>query len=284
VPIEQNRNIDSQILQRLGEWRQRDGSLPQYIELYNRLLEIQFEVKSRISVSEAELSEETIFSQLREGLPLLKFDDLPLDWTLVQNQFRRVIDILAEYITEEMGDAKKIRDLATDVTLLPQVASDWYQGSPLLSIAAGQSINEELLLIAIQSTLRPFLIAHSEELCGLVKQDLWRLRKCPICGGKPDFAFLDKDHGARWLLCSRCDAQWLFQRLECPYCGIQNKDDLAFFTDDRELYRLYTCEKCNTYIKAIDLRKADTEVLLPLERVMTVDLDRQAEEKGYVAG
>jgi len=284
VPGQQNKNRDSQILQRLGEWKQREESLPQFVELYGRLLQFQVEVRALITVAEPDLSEETVFNQLRQGIPLLEFDDLLLDWTLVQDYFHKVIDILAEYVTEEMRDTRTLKDLASDVPVLQQVIRDWYQGSPLSSIAARHRISEQLLTAAIQFTLRPFLMSHSEVLVGLVNQDLWRLRKCPICGGRSDFACLDKEQGARWLLCSRCDARWLFQRLECPYCGTQNKDDLAYFTDDKELYRLYTCQRCNSYIKAIDLRKADDKILLPLERVMTVDLDRQAEEKGYVAG
>ena len=88
------------------------------------------------------------------------------------------------------------------------------------------------------------------------------------------------------MLCSRCDAEWLFLRLECPYCGTQNQEALAHFTYEEEphLYRLYVCEECHTYIKAIDLRCTDAEVLLPLERVMTLDMDKQGQEKGYHAG
>jgi FdhE protein len=102
--------------------------------------------------------------------------------------------------------------------------------------------------------------------------------------GKPDFAFIDKEKGARWLLCSRCDTGWLFQRLECPYCGNTDQNELAYFTDDTELYRLYICQRCHSYLKSIDLRKTDSEILLPLERVMTVDMDRQGQEKGYKGG
>jgi FdhE protein len=83
------------------------------------------------------------------------------------------------------------------------------------------------------------------------------------------------------LVCSRCDYEWLFQRLQCPYCGNQDQKTLAFFTDDKELYRLYVCEQCRCYLKAIDLRKTETEILLPLERFYTLDLDAQAKEYGY---
>jgi len=283
VPREKDKNRDSDILQKLGEWRQKDGSLPQPIELYSRLLHLQTVLRFSLS-PEPDLSEETVLSQFRQGFPLLSFDDLLLDWTLVQNQFRMVIDILADYVAEETEDTQEVKDLASDIPMLQQVARDWYQGLSLSSIATKQHISGVFLSTAIQAALRPFLIAHAEALRGLIKQDLWRRRKCPICGGKPDFAFLEKERGARWLLCSRCDTEWLFQRLECPFCGTQNQDDLSYLTDEQELYRLYICEKCHSYIKAIDLRKTDAEVLLPLERVITADMDRQAEEAGYRAG
>jgi formate dehydrogenase maturation protein FdhE len=69
--------------------------------------------------------------------------------------------------------------------------------------------------------------------------------------------------------------------LECPYCRTQKQDALIFLTDEEELYRLYACEQCKCYLKAIDLRKAKTEILLPLERLYTIDIDAQAIERGY---
>jgi FdhE protein len=69
--------------------------------------------------------------------------------------------------------------------------------------------------------------------------------------------------------------------LQCPYCGTQDQNALAYFTDDKGLYRLYVCEQCKHYLKAIDLRQAEAEVLFPLERFYTVDMDRQAQEQGY---
>jgi hypothetical protein len=124
----------------------------------------------------------------------------------------------------------------------------------------------------------------AEALSDVVNQGVWRQRICPICGGKPDFAFLDKERGGRWLLCSRCDMEWLFQRLQCPYCGTQGQKALSYFTNDQGLYRLYTCEECRSYIKAMDLRKTQAEALLPLERILTAQLDRQAVGAGYKAG
>ncbi len=85
-------------------------------------------------------------------------------------------------------------------------------------------------------------------------------------------------------MCSRCDGVWLFQRLVCPYCGTQDQTKLAYLTDDTAQYRLYVCDACRTYIKAIDMRRIQHNVRLPLERVLTLDLDRQATANGYLVG
>ncbi len=78
--------------------------------------------------------------------------------------------------------------------------------------------------------------------------------------------------------------EWLFQRVQCPYCGTQKHQSLAYRTNSQGLYQLYTCEECHCYIKAIDLRRTGADVLLPLERILTAGLDRQARQAGYRPG
>ena len=58
----------------------------------------------------------------------------------------------------------------------------------------------------------------------------------------------------------------------------------TYFASEDDLYRLYTCQNCKPYLKAIDLRHTESKVLLPLERVLTVDMDRQGQEQGYRGG
>jgi FdhE protein len=274
----------TKILEKLGEWAQREGSLPSIIQAYDGLLRVQMEARGSISVTQAGLTKEAAFNQASRGDPLLKFDDLSLDWPLLQSVFRAAAGILVEHTGREPGNAAALEQIASDRAVLEQAARDWYQGQSLSSTAAQNGVTEDLLASTIQAALYPFLVAHAEALAGLVNQGLWRRNICPVCGGKADFAYLDKDRGARWLLCSRCDMEWLFQRLQCPYCGTQNQKSLSYFTDEQGLYRLYTCSECQSYIKAVDLRKTTSEVLLPLERMLTAHIDRQAVEAGYKAG
>ena len=270
---------NDEILKRLEEQGKNEGT-PQLLEFYQRLLRIQSRVGQRIDLPKPSLSNEAISKRLEQGLPLISFDELTLDWAVLQDVFNQVVGAFADY----RQLFREIPQSLREATLTKKIAKAWFEGAKLSPMIAGNEANEYLLEAIIHATLKPFLTNQAKALLGLVSQERWRRRYCPICGGSPDFAFLDKEIGARWLLCSRCDTEWLFQRLECPYCGTNDQNALTYFTDDKELYRLHVCEQCHTYIKTIDLRRTKSEVLLPLERMMTLDLDRQGQEKGYQPG
>lgn len=275
---------EGKILKRLDAWQEKEGPLPQSLEFYRRLLCIQSGAKARIGVPELGLSPEVIANRMKAGYPLLEFDDLAIDWSLLGNTWEEVIALFSSYAAVWGEVPENLRDLSSCPALLKETTRAWFEGaglSPGITVSDG---GEALLPSMIHAALKPFLTSHGAALLHLVNQEQWRRGYCPICGGSPDFAFLDKERGARWLLCSRCDAEWLFQRLECPYCGTQEPDALAYFTDDSGLYRLYVCERCRHYVKAIDLRQTEGEVLLPLERFLTLNIDIQAHKEGYSPG
>lgn len=259
----------------------KEGTLPPLLEFYQRLLHIQSEVERRVGVPEPGLTSETISDRIEHGLPLVAFNELDLDWSLLPDILAKVTAVFADY-AELFGQLpESLKDNGAAHFLTKEVVKAWFEGSRLPATIAADNINEPLLENIIQATLSPFLASYSKAVLGYVNQELWRRGYCPICGGNPDFAFLDRERGARWLLCSRCDAEWLFQRLECPYCGSKDQDALAYFTNDKGLYRLYVCEQCKRYLKAIDLRQTESEVLMPLERLLTLGIDAQALEYGY---
>jgi hypothetical protein len=250
------------------------------LELYRRLLELRI-ADSYLPTLNAHLSSRHCNPEHSEGeiIPILRFEDLLQDWALLQELFREASSIISEYFPSDGSNLEKIAP-----ELLKKTAKAWYHCSSLHSIANEIGVARGPLSLCLKAAFHPVLVNYSEALLCLVNQDSWRRGICPICGGKPDFAFLSKDSGARWLVCSRCDTEWLFFRLECPFCGNRDQESLAYLTDEKDLYRLYTCEKCGNYIKAIDLRHAGDNILFPLERILTLDLDRQAHEAGYEPG
>ena len=276
-----NRQVLDKILNKLAEAEQ---PLPSSLVFYRQILSAQS--KSRLPDLSQTLAalEEKATRRLGQGKPMLTFQDLTVDWANVRDLLSEVIRLTDDHLSPTREETEELKKIGADTALLKEEAKVWFGIGTLSRRGAKkkEAVNP-LIASVLQTSLHPLLAAYADELLPLVKQESWYRSYCPVCGGSPDFAFLDKERGARWLLCSRCGAQWLFYRLACPYCGNQEQSTLAYFADDKGLYRLYVCEKCRGYIKAIDLRKTDSEVLLPLEHVLTLDMDRQAYELKYEA-
>jgi len=263
------KEIDRKVLKKLDEWALQELSGP--IELYLRLVRLQTESKSDIELPDVLLPSEIISERLGNAIPLLTFDELVLDWSRIERLFHQVMSVINEYSSTAEPNGIPLKKLARA----------WYDGKRL----SKQAIDKDTLTVAIHATMKPFLSKHADNLLPLIEQGKWRRGYCPVCGGQPNFAFLSKEQeGARWLLCPRCDANWLFQRLECPFCGNKDQKRLSYRSDDEGVYRLYLCEECKGYLKCLDLRRTQDDVVLQLEWITTLDLDRQACELGYQAG
>ncbi|WP_238473279.1 formate dehydrogenase accessory protein FdhE [Desulforamulus profundi] len=90
--------------------------------------------------------------------------------------------------------------------------------------------------------------------------------------------------GYRKLYCGRCETEWRYRRLGCPYCKDENASQASFITmEDSKQYRIYLCERCKSYLKTIDERVCG-EVDLFCEDLATVELDQLAQAEGYRRG
>lgn len=278
----------NRVLDQLHRWEQGQGSLADVARFYRELLEIQNSEAASISMenlrSSADSSENTS-ARLSEGQPLVTFDRFRPDWEVVQRMFASVAKWVARDEETAEGGAEGLLAIAFDRKLLKEVVGNWYSGRTVQALAKERGLDVELLVAIVSAVTRPFLEAYAAALSEKVDQAAWGRRYCPVCGGKPDFAYLHEDDGARWLVCSRCDSRWRFSRVGCPHCGNDKQDDLSYFAerDGPSKYRLYVCERCRRYIKTVDLRQAGSRVSFPLERLATRAMDRQAVEEGYQA-
>ena len=84
-----------------------------------------------------------------------------------------------------------------------------------------------------------------------------------------------------WLVeCSLCHTLWNIQRASCPFCS-ESLGALDFlYIEDEPGKRVQYCTSCKVYVKTVDLREKDTAVLLPLEDIVTAELDLAAAEEG----
>jgi FdhE protein len=273
-------DIATKILNKLKEQEKEEGNLPLLLQFYRKLLQAQSKVAKRISAPKRGLSQEALLNRLQKGTALLNFNDLELDWELLRDMFTRVTGVFTGY-PELFGEMpEKLKGSGAGRRLTKQAVKSWFIGKELPPTLL-EGVSNNLMQSIMQATLQPFIASHTRPILSFLKTEQWRRSYCPVCGGSPDLAFLEKEQGARWLHCSRCDSEWLYQRLRCPFCNNQDQETLGFFTDDSEQYRVYVCEQCKHYLKAVDLRKTESEVLMPLERFYTIDLDMQAKEHGY---
>jgi len=268
-------------LKRLEEQEKAEGRLPPLLDFYKQLLKVQDGVGRKVVALNPVFSREEARARLREGKPLVDYSNLSLDWPLLRESWEQVVSLYGRY-PELFGQIPaELADLSPAEAVKSTTVRAWFNGKRVNLPAAGNDRAQSLVRAMFASAVRPFLEREAEALKGLVDQEVWRRGYCPVCGGNPDLAYLERENGARWLVCGRCDTEWLFQRLQCPYCGNSDQSKLSYFADDSGAYRLYVCAECRVYLKAVDLRHMKGEAIMPLERVSTVHLDVQAREKGY---
>ena len=269
------------IIKKLEEQEKAEGKLPALLEFYKKLLIIQDRVGQKIGLPNPVFTSEAVKAHAIAGKPLVGFTELAIDWVLLRQTYKEVTALFHSY-RELFGTLpQEILALTPGRIINKRTVRAWYRGQQIVTPIPLTDDAQTLLAAFFAAAIKPFLTREAVALSRLLDMETWRRGYCPICGGNPDFSYLAKDTSARWLICSRCDTEWLFQRLQCPYCENYDQNKLSFFTNDNGTYRLYICEQCKHYLKAMDLRQFKDEVLIPLERLTTLDMDRQAQANGY---
>jgi formate dehydrogenase maturation protein FdhE len=252
----------------------REPELASYYELHRRLLELQEQAREEITATLEMADKNALHARTLQGLPLLSFAQLPLDPTRLARLVEEIAQVLADH------------DVDVGSRELPAV--EWiYLAQQRFEV--GQMLEgekegpEEITLarMAVDLALKPYLSWAAEQVMPYVDQGRWKRAYCPVCGGAPDLATLDEEAGARHLVCSRCDGQWSYRRVGCPFCGTTDHTKLSYYLSEDGVYRLYVCRACQRYLKTVDLRQAGRAILLPVERITTVAMDAAAQQEGY---
>jgi FdhE protein len=266
--------VYEQVAQRLRQEAAKRPELASTIDLYCALLEAQ----DRVTVEPGgALDAAGAAARLDQGLPLLPPEAVAADGPALAELCDQIVSILADRQPEQTDALAVVRAwLVREREHLGDLAVDYLREGHI-----GEGDESDLRAFILDTALRPFLRAHASALAELVDDGAWYRGSCPVCGGEPDFAALDRQGGRRRLLCSRCDSTWTFLRVGCPFCGNQDPRQLGHYPSDDGAYRLNVCESCRRYIKTIDLRGAAGERMLEVERVLTVGMDLAAHEAGY---
>jgi len=251
------------------------------------LIEMQRRVQTRVPLSWTQVDPEWVRGQLAAGRTLVRFKDIPIEWTDFRLTFRQTADILHRY------EAVERDDYATIVTIgrgereaLEGIVAAWYDATsggettgdrPERLPAGAPAALDQVLLLA----LRPFLVRAVDAMAERADLSGWTRGHCPFCGWEPDFAVITPS-AERRLICGRCLAQWVFPALACPFCANDDRALITSFATRDGRYRVYGCDVCRRYLKAYDARHAARPVLVAVDTIATLPLDAAAIQRGYL--
>lgn len=277
MPLSSN---EERLLEQLRLGQEEMADWEEVLGLQIALLEAQIEAE--IGTPAVELSGDEATVRRREGIPLVTGRELDLDWDTFAALYERVCQIGAARRSDLAGRFEELGKVVDDKELL----SSWVVQFMAEARLAEDEDPAGLRSFVLTHTLRPFLRRYAEAYSSLVDETGWKRGYCPICGGEPDMASLggqdDAGEGTRHLLCSRCDFEWAYARMGCPFCENKDHTKISYFPEATCPHRLYVCQVCNRYLKTINQRSAPGRVLLPVERILTLGMDVMARDSGYL--
>lgn len=258
-------------------------------------------IQGRIATPWFDYDAEWLATQQREGRPILRFRDIPLDWGDLRLLCRQTTDLLRRYELLGRDDHDRIQDVLRNANTLEPLVMCWFEsktgvtGSPRpttvsMPVADAPSathapetavISADALEQVFGLAMRPFLARCADVATQRFDLTGWMRPYCPLCGGDPEMAVI-MPSAERRLICGRCTTQWRFHAMACPFCQNEQPHLITSFASRDGHYRLYACDVCRRYVKAFDARKSDRPVMLSVDSIATLPLDAAAQQKGYV--
>lgn len=247
--------------------------IPVYVAL------LRLEEATEVAPLPVEITPSEARAFLERGVSLLQRDAPPVLPEAMARVWQQVCDIAIQHMEDK---AEALR-----------AAQEWPQtGREEWLVAMGQyfrdgelkvddTAEKEVLTFLMVRTWRPFLRRWASRLSPVLDDTRWGRGTCPTCGGQPDFAYLTQATGERRLLCGRCDTEWHFSRVGCPFCGNQDPSSYGYYTNEENPYRLYACNQCRRYLKTLDMRQTIGKRLLAVERIISMGMDVSALQAGY---
>jgi formate dehydrogenase maturation protein FdhE len=251
--------------------KQAHPDLGPAVDLQIDLIALQRRVQGRVPLPSLRLDPVDVRARSAEGRPLLRFEQIPLEYSDVRYLIRETAALMRRHDALEEEDFRRAETLARSPEPLDPVLERWFH------LQGGLSPGLDTV---VTQAMRPFLVRCAEAMLASADLSSWAARSCPVCGGEPELATITPA-AERLLICGRCTARWKFDPLACPYCDNADRARITSFASRDAAYRIYACDVCKRYLKAYDGRRASRPVMLPVDTVATLPLDAAAMQRGY---
>jgi len=262
----------------LKELKAAQPDLAPAVDMQLALVEMQRRVQGRVPLPWISADDAWLQAQEKAGRALVRFGDIPLEWSDFRLTFRQTADILLRFDAIDAADHQAIVALAREGNALEPVVEQWYAATSGAGEARPEGLPAALDHVLVL-TLGPFLARCAEVL--RQRTPLTASHPvCPFCGWEPDFSVITPT-AERHLICGRCAAQWPFPTLTCPFCANDDRGQITSFATRDGRYRVYGCDVCHRYLKAYDARTATRPVMVAVDAIATLPLDAAAMQRGY---
>ena len=222
-----------------------------------------------------------------EGFPLISGMMLEIDRVKAAHFVGELLALMATHGQQGQNEIQRLQQsLEAGQLHLSQllVAALDRNRQPICEKAAELEIQAALLEYCLTLTLSGALPQCRAQAQIQIFEN-WQQGYCPFCGGLPSIATLSGEEGKKTLHCSLCGCDWEFQRLTCIHCGNTDHETLAYFTAEGEPgYRVDICRKCCGYLKVVDNRQQQTDLLLDVADIASLPLDFLAAKEGFSRG
>lgn len=264
---------EQRVLHALAEAGQEHKELAELLDFYYELYQLQFQAKARIP--EPDIRDPMAMRwRLEGGIPQLTFDQLNVE----PEEMARLVDEITAVLVRHNPGWQATEQEWTPDTLMVEARRLFETWETLTGGPGEEGEPSTPSLLAVGFALAPYLKQAAEAIAPHLDLGLWQQGYCPVCGGRPNLALLEAERGGRELICSRCNCQWSYSRVGCPYC--RSKEKQTYYSNERGTHRLYVCPQCKGYLKTVDLRELQREVFPPVERLLTVSMDLAARQEG----
>src|SRR5204863_10118333 len=99
------------------------------VDMQLALVEMQRRVQSRVPLPWIQVDPEWMRTQQAAGRPLVRFSDIPLEWSDFRLIFRQTADILHRFEALERADFDAIVTLSRNGNALEPIVTGWYNAT-----------------------------------------------------------------------------------------------------------------------------------------------------------
>lgn len=279
-----NKNKTENILSSLYGQEELSDS---FVSFQIDLSEVTRKYKKKIKSMDIVLPDKDLIKQnFENGSPVISFAPISLPQKILVSCWKDLIKIFKSHqiLSTDVSSRTKSNSQEKLVEEISKAITS-FDNKTLEKLAKSMPIDNSTMTLISRELVKPIFHSLADYAGEYISFENWTEGFCPICGDLPSFArFSKEEEGKRYLWCERCDLEWNFQRICCPFCKNTDHTKLRFLTTShREELRIDVCENCKGYIKTIDERKLEDEekIIYSRENVASLFLDMVAEEKGY---